>query len=906
MHAVRRHLPLATLVALAGAGCGEQAPDTPLAPVDAGVPPPVSVGVSPARGDFGNVVAGTEDVVELVVENPADRSVEVDLEVSAIVRPCAEGARPFCVRWADGSAVDRTPLAAGARRALEVRVAPLGAGERLNARFELATCPEAACRTGVELTGVSVASALVCRPTRLEFGSVLPGRDRTLEVRCENRANAPITLTPWRLAPGADPAFSIEAGPTVTLGEGEAAAGAVRFAPTELADASGRLEIRGQMPGVPTAEVDVPLAGTGGGPQLAIAPADLDFGLVALIAPARRRFVLTNVGFAPVSITEVQIDVDGTGAFSSPDAGANVLQPGESQLVTVEFAPRVEGEVVSRIRVLSNDAAAPERTIEVRGAGLNLPPCSFALRPVPLDFGTVQRTRSLRRGLVLENIGDDACLVTGMRLLGGSDLAFSLVDGDVRSLIVAEGAAVVFPIDFAPTGAGPRTGGVEVSLSSHRSPVVTVELRGEGADETLLLAPSVLDFGPVEVGCRAGPRAITVQNPSSAPVTLSGAALTMTGGSGPADAFTLVTRPQLPLVLSAGDVTTLEIGFRPGRLGGYADALELAATLDGRSLRPQISLLGEGAADGRRVERFTLRAPSRLDLLLVVDVTGGMGTELAGLASNVSRILQTADRLGVDLHVGVTTTDIDDEAGRLTSAPVGSSRSSSVEGPIANRVVTLGSQPSPEEVLTGNLSFTERGGAANDESGLRAATLALSPPAVFGHNAGFLRSDADLAVVFLSDEPDQSPGTVDDFLNLLASLEGSAGARRASASAIAAPSPPGTCSGPSGVASSFGRYQAAAERTGGFFDSVCTSDWAATVGGLATALFSPPARFVLAKPPIPSSLRVFVDGAEVPAVSPGGTVNWTYDLAANALGFSPASEPAAGVAVEIRYTAECR
>lgn len=224
-----------------------------------------------------------------------------------------------------------------------------------------------------------------------------------------------------------------------------------------------------------------------------------------------------------------------------------------------------------------------------------------------------------------------------------------------------------------------------------------------------------------------------------------------------------------------------------------------------------------------------------------------------------------------------------------------------------NRVVTPRAGPSPAAVLAANLLSASSGGTAADESGLRAAEQALSAPVVIGHNAGFLRRDAALALVFVSDEPDQSPDAVDRYVDFYQSIKGTRHAHRVSVSAVAAPTPPGNCTGPGGSARADGRYEAAARQTGGVFASICNPSWATVMSDLAARVFGTPRRFILRNHPVMTTLQVFVDGTAVPSISPAGGVNWTYDLPSNSVSFTPlgaASSPTATVRIE--YAPDCQ
>src|SRR5690606_21606849 len=132
-------------------------------------------------------------------------------------------------------------------------------------------------------------------------------------------------------------------------------------------------------------------------------------------------------------------------------------------------------------------------------------------------------------------------------------------------------------------------------------------------------------------------------------------------------------------------------------------------------------------------------------------------------------------------------------------------------------------------------------------------------------NGGLLREDAKLAVVYVSDEEDQSAQTVDFYATHLRSLKPNPS--QVTVSAIVGPQDLATCP----TASSSGsRYMDPARRTGGVIDSICTADWATSLEKLGQNAFGPSTVFQLSqRPGDPSKLRVRVNGADA--------TGWRYD-----------------------------
>ena len=207
------------------------------------------------------------------------------------------------------------------------------------------------------------------------------------------------------------------------------------------------------------------------------------------------------------------------------------------------------------------------------------------------------------------------------------------------------------------------------------------------------------------------------------------------------------------------------------------------------------------------------------------------------------------------------------------------------------------STPDPEAALALRLAVgTDDQG---DESGLLAAELALSEPLRSTENDGFLRPEARLLVVFLSDEPEQSTYDAQHYIDFFGVLKEDRG--RVSAAAIvgdAVDGCSGTCDGTDQAASGGDKYIDIATALGGVFGSICTCDLSPTLDaiGLQNTLYT--RTFALTEVPLdPTGVLVWVDGAETRAFG--------WDPETNALIFT--TPPVAGARLRAEYTvaSEC-
>ena len=865
----------------------------------------LSVCGGPETLDFGVVWAGATRALSFELCNEGDGDATVTLSGDHATAPCVPGDedQPFCFTPV-GQAPDaegRITVRAHARQTVEVRFTPRLAGTREVGGVAFRDCEVAACRRTVRLEGIGVDTALSCTPAPLDFGLVFPGDCVDLDVTCRNVTSDRVQIRGWSVSPAAGSPFTPAGSRATALAPDEAVDITVGYCPTTLE--AGRAELRIETDvAAPSDVVTVGLAGQPGGGRLEALPADgLSFGLTAVGSPQRRTVLITNVGYSDVSIVEVDPDADATGAFSAPDARPTTLTAGQRLPIEVELAPQRPGPVASRLVLRTDLVDQPELALPLSGEGVTLPPCTFEVAPSRLDFGDLLVQRSLRRDLIVYNRGGGDCLLHGASLGTGSDPDFVLEDAPLNTEILPAGAARRMSVLYRPMTSAAHAGAVGLRLSAGGAPATSVALTGRGVDEGLLVAPNQVDFGPRGAGCRAETRAVRVYNPAATPFTVTSVALMSSGQP----AFTLRGAPPLPFTLAPKDALDMQVDFQAPSDGPVEAAIIVSGLLGTTPVSQLVALRGAASATGQHEERFTAPASGELDVLFVLDFTAGMANDRARLADGIHTLIVALDRAGIDYHFGVTTTDTDDEAGRLVhpSDPPRGAFSGGLEGRIITRTDPGG--PVARFTLLSQARL-DAGGGAPDEAGLFATHQALSPLLLQGHNAGFRRPDAALSVLYLTDEPEQSGsvsaapyGAVTYYADMLRALVGF-DPHRVSAAVIAGPPPTG-CNGAGGAAAAAPRLHQLANALGGDTSSICSANGTDMVGAVVDALSVRPRSLHLTAPARPNSVTVRVDGV---VVAPGSGT-WTLDVGAQRVRFSPFSTPELGSEVTVTYETEC-
>lgn len=285
-------------------------------------------------------------------------------------------------------------------------------------------------------------------------------------------------------------------------------------------------------------------------------------------------------------------------------------------------------------------------------------------------------------------------------------------------------------------------------------------------------------------------------------------------------------------------------------------------------------------------------ANNKVDILWVIDNSGSMAPKQANLAAGFRDFIDVFDTKGFDYRMAVVTTDLLADDGDFQGAV---------------KVLT-NSTPNLEAEFQTNV---ERGfhGAANAQ-GLDASLLALSQAKLTTTNSGFLRDEAHLAIIYLSDADDNdSAATTDDVVNFLEALKpdkfdvlARTYKNNYTISAVVAPSfPDAGCTALYGA----GTYERGtkfiqlANATNGSVASICEASFAAGLTTLSQRIAEAITEIPLAREPEVSTIHIQFNGVTVPQDATNG---WTYESAGQKIVFHGNAIPTDNTSISINYT----
>lgn len=356
----------------------------------------------------------------------------------------------------------------------------------------------------------------------------------------------------------------------------------------------------------------------------------------------------------------------------------------------------------------------------------------------------------------------------------------------------------------------------------------------------------------------------------------------------------------MQLVLVACDNVGNESGrgeARPTVAPPKLSPIELLPPKVNRSVITRISVRNPSALALTQTDTFT-QGNGTVDILWVVDDSGSMANERTRLGANFQRFITELENVKSDYQIGVTSTNALDR-GELREGPLYQTR-------IITKPAPGAPGPTPADIFKENTTFGAS--RARQEAGLRMAQLAVSSPNTdLGHpNAGFLRPNAALAVIAISDEDDGSYGDANYYVRFFKGSKGKGNENLVSLSSIAGEIPNG-CYPPGddqyfgGLAEPAYRYSTVATKTGGVVGDICSTSFEDTLVQIVSALNTLRRVFPLSLKPDPATISVTVNGAAIPRDT---IIGWTYDLATNSITFKGNYVPPPLSAVRFDYAVE--
>ncbi len=569
-----------------------------------------------------------------------------------------------------------------------------------------------------------------------------------------------------------------------------------------------------------------------------------------------------------------------------------------------------EWEVV----IHTNDPDEPDFVVTIHAESVVLPPCDYEVTPLTLNFGLVTPPDYKDLSFNIKNKGQNAgdlCLISNLDIKAGSDVIFSLpagplVDKELQPGATLTVAARAWPQGVVPVSVTNVTGTVTFSISNPTKPEGNISLNAAIAASCLTISPHDLNFGTVQKDCSSATRTFTIYNTCQTPVKVESFSMVSPAGekAGSTNCPGTTDCPEFIAVNTAGIAPTTSIlpgatpvtfsmKYHPINYGPDTGAFLLKVTQNAQVVDYIVTLTGNGDTMGLNTDTFKQDTKPKADILLVIDNSCSMSDKQMSLSVNFGGFIKYAISAQVDYQIGVTTTDMGVEGGRIV-------------GDASNPKVLRPTTPDVENKFKQKVNLGING--SGTEENLGPAVAGLTAPIITAENAGLLRTDAVLAVVVITDADDQSVQPVSFYVNQLLNIKGSQRASQFSFNAVGPylPSPPSGCSydGAGGAP----RMLAAVTATAGVKEEICTPDWSKALEQIGKNAFGYRTNFFLtasADLTAGKTIVVKIDGIQLDPVDIRGAQVWTFDSTNNSVNFEPLFVPEPGKTLTITYFVAC-
>jgi hypothetical protein len=275
----------------------------------------------------------------------------------------------------------------------------------------------------------------------------------------------------------------------------------------------------------------------------------------------------------------------------------------------------------------------------------------------------------------------------------------------------------------------------------------------------------------------------------------------------------------------------------------------------------------------------------KVDVLWVIDTSSSMGKHQQNIAAQAAPFLNNLKSLKLDFHLAATTMDMSGtgEQGHLVgSTKVITNQTSNMLGAFQNMVLQGENGSNLERGLESMKSLMEREKTASSNH--------------------FLRKDALLVVIFITDEDDFSAGTPQDYIDYL-NVERpplDTGERSWLVQFIGVTEPNNSeCTTRNSFSDPGDRYMALATASTGISTTICTDDFTDALTHVKARIVQFLTDFHLDSIPVVETIKVYINGVLIAKDPVNG---WSYLADRNVVRFNGTSAPSADDQIDIKFT----
>jgi len=486
---------------------------------------------------------------------------------------------------------------------------------------------------------------------------------------------------------------------------------------------------------------------------------------------------------------------------------------------------------------------------------------NMSIFPDSLNFGSVAHSNLEKESFYITNTGNASFNIEQIdfNIFGNFEYNY------IGNMTLEEGDSAEVEILYSPDADQVNFGQIIFMSDADNEQEAERWFAGQGLAPRISITPDIIDFGSVRLNCETEVD-IEIKNIGSLELEIDGSTLFSSSPNN----FILDNNNSIngsfDWDLDPGESLNISVTYDPTDIVSDSGEIRVASN-DPQNSRQSVFLSGSSFYTDTNTDSFIQFYSNMSDVIIVVDNSGSMSRFHNNLSSNINNFINQYLSYNINFRIGIITTD-----SAFFDYNYVDNSTQSVSSYLSNWILNIGTNGSGTETGLGSLYRSFNFGSAQIMS----------------------RSNSNLAIIFISDEPDHSIspwGWYASYLDSLPQYNGSIIAH-----AVIGDYPNGcTLPNPNGSSTNaqFGAgYYEIANYYGGTVFSICSEDWGIQLSNLG-ALSVPQSSFTLTKDAVEGSITVKVDGTS--------TNNWSYDSSSNSVVFHQGMEPADGSSVEITY-----
>ena len=484
-----------------------------------------------------------------------------------------------------------------------------------------------------------------------------------------------------------------------------------------------------------------------------------------------------------------------------------------------------------------------------------------------INFGDVSLSAQteISKQLTISNEG------TGDLRIEDIYLSDSTTPFQIQPLInstIPPGDSEELTITFTPTEMSDFSTELWISSNDPINNLYEITLSGTSTAPLVELAYENTDFGDVVVGCTMGGW-FSIKNQGTEELIITELSYSTSSSEFRSSNWDEIVS-QLPLSIQPEEFLNIDLDYVP-----YDeiqdDVTFVVVSNDLISPESTLTFTGSGIITEQRIDTFVQQGQGKTDILIAVDRSSSMEDEWLGFIDNFEYFVSALQNFNADYHIAT----VDQDDGCITSE-----QGLYIDNTFDSTQV--------QTTLTTMLDLNSTYGLNTEKPFMLFEAALTQSQSSIGCNYGFVRPDANLVFISMSDEPEQSEQDVSYYISFLQGMKENP--NEVVFHAIGGDYPAGC-----GTSLPYtGMYEATLD-TGGLFLSICEIDWPDYFSQLAEGSLRDIHSFKLSSDfVVAASIVVKINGVQT-------SESWVYDETTSRVVFDESYIPIDGSVIEITY-----